>query len=225
MADNYSLIFVNNSTMLGDACVYQTNPDTNDPSVMSLAWFSKRTQPTTRVRFDWTIDYSFIWSETGVLVPGVIFTASQEWPADLTYKNQVQFTKTGGAYTFQNQTSGPQGGTLYIKEDSTIPPQQASVGIGMSGAGTFAVQAQPNMTAMFTPHPRYWIAFGNFIPGQVLDIAHINNPGEIDFPYATYSMTAILNQDMTWTIKPTNEVNAAFIAKREKKADALWGEL
>ncbi len=225
MSDNYSLIFVNNSSMLGDACVYQTDPNINDPNVMSLAWFSKRATPTTRVKFDWTIDYSFVWSETGVLVPGVVFSASQEWAADLSNKNQVQFTKAGGAYSFQNQGTGPQPGSLYIREDSTIPAKQASVGIGMSGAGTFAVQAQPNITAIFTPHPKYWISFGNFMAGQVLDITTITSAAAIDFPYAVYSMTAILNPDNTWTVMPTNGVNAAFIKARGKKSDALWGEM
>lgn len=219
----YSLYFVNNSTQTGDACIYQQDPDTNDPNVMSLAWFAKAAAPTTNVNFDWTIDYSFVWSETGTLVPGVMFTASQTWAADLSLTNEVQFTKNGGAYTFQNQTQGPQAGTLYVREDSTIPSNQASVGIGMSGSGTFAVQAQPNVTAMFTPHPEYWITFGSFVKGQVLDTTTITNAANIAFPANTYSMTAILNADNTWTVQSTSDVNAAFLEARKSDATARWG--
>ncbi len=219
----YSLIFVNDSTMTGDACVYQQDPDLGDPNAMSLAWFAKAAAPTTTVQFDWTIDYSFVWSETGELDAGVMFAASQDWPADLSTTNQVQFTNSGGAYTFQNQMAGPQGGTLYISQDGSIPSNQASVGIGMGGSGTFAVQAQPNVTAMFTPHPEYWITFGTFSQGEVLDIATITSAAVIDFPANTYSMTATLGADNTWTVVPTSEVNAAFVEARKKDPKALWG--
>lgn len=218
----YSLIFVNNSTQTGDACVYQQDPNITDPNVMSLAWFSKKAAPTTTVQFDWTIDYSFVWSETGQLRPGVMFTASQTWAADLSTTNQVQFTNLGGAYTFQNQTQGPQQGSLYILEDNTIPPNQASVGVGMSGSGTFAVQAQPNTTAIFTPHPQYWITFGNYVQGEVLDITTISSAANIVFPPSTYSMTAILNADNTWTVQPTSSVNAALVAGREHDRSLRW---
>ncbi len=219
----YSLIFVNNSTQTGDACVYQQDPTITDPSVMSLAWFSKAAAPTTSITFDWSIDYSFVWSQTGTLRPGVMFTASQNWPANLSSTNQVQFNKAGNAYTFQNQTKGAQSGTLYINQDSTITPKEASVGIGMSGSGTFAVQAQPNVTAMFTPKPQYWITFGNYTQGEVLDITTITSEAAVDFGYANYSMTAILNPDNTWTVLPTSAVNAAFIEASASDKRARWG--
>jgi rhizosphere induced protein len=223
MATQYSLIFVNNSTQTGSACVYQQDPDTTDPNVMSLAWFAKAAAPTTTLQFDWTVDYSFVWSETGTLKPGVMFTASQNLPADLSTSNQVQFTTAGGAYTFQNQSQGGQAGTLYVLEDNTIPPNQASVGIGMSGSGTFAVQAQPNITAEFTPHPEYWITFGNYTAGEVLDVTTITASANIAFPANTYSMTATLGSNNTWTVQSTADVNAAFVEARKKNPKALWG--
>lgn len=62
----------------------------------------------------------------------------------------------------------------------------------MSGFGTSAVQAQPNMNLIFTPHPQYWIAFGSYSPGEVLDISHMNYPAQVVFPPSTYSMRAPL---------------------------------
>ncbi len=224
-AVQYSLIFVNNSSQTGDACVYQHDPDTDDPSIMSLAWFSKAAAPTTRLRFDWNIDYSFVWSQTGQLRPGVQFTASQNWAADLSEENEVQFTNTGGAYTFQNQKKGPQNGSMYIRQDGTIAANQVAVGIGMSGSGTFVVQGQPNVSAIFTPHPKYWITFGSFLEGEVLDISTITNPAEIAFPPNVYSMTAILGQDNLWTIRQTSAVNAAFLAAQATDPHSDWGSL
>lgn len=220
----YSLVFFNNSSQTGSACVYQQDPDISIPNVMSLAWFAKAAAPTTKILFTWAIEYDFVWSETGSLVPGVIFVASQTWDADLQSENQVTFTRQGGAYTFQGQQPGPRSGSLYITEDGSIPANQASVGIGMSGFGTFAVQAQPNTNLIFTPQPQYWITFGNYVQGEVMDITSVNNPARIQFPPNVYSMTAILNPDNTWTILPTADANGLFAEAREHDPQVEWGQ-
>jgi hypothetical protein len=220
----YSVVFVNNSSQTGSACIYQQDPNIGIPDVMSLAWFAKLAAPTTKISFQWTINYNFVWSQTGALVPGVIFMASQTWAADLSSTNQVTFTNNGGAYTFKNQTKGPAQGNLYITEDGTIPPNQAAVGVGMSGFGTFVVQSQPNMNLIFTPHPEYWITFGNFMQGEVMDITEINNPGQIQFPPNVYSMTATLNADNTWTIQPTLTANAQFLKAKRRHPELTWGQ-
>jgi hypothetical protein len=223
--ETYSLTFVNNSTNTWDAAVYQKDPDLGIPNVQSLAWFAKTTAPTTKVVFKWKIEYSFVWSETGELVPGVLFNATQDWPADLKTTNQVTFTKDP-AYTFKDQTKGPQDGTLYIQQASTLPSKMASVGIGMSGSGVYAVQAQPNILAKFSPHPQYWITFGQFVQGEVLDIGQVvGQAANIKFPVNVYQMTAILGEDNKWTVKPTSAVNAAFLAARNSDKEALWGRI
>ena len=61
-------------------------------------------------------------------------------------------------------------------------PDRTAVGVGMSGAGTFVVQAAPNMTAGFTPHPNYWVVFGNYETGQVMDIENVT--GSVEATYA-----------------------------------------
>lgn len=198
----YSVNFKNNSDMSGDACIYQTDPDITDPNVMSLAWFSKAAHPTTRVLFTWQVNYSFVWSNTGLLKPGVVFIASQAWDADLSMKNQVGFTYQANAHTFKDLTQGPRNGSLYINQDNSIPPQIASVGIGMSGSGTFVRQAEPNIDLVFTPHPEYWITFGTFTEGQVLDITEITHPAALEFPPNVYKLVATLNADNTWTVTP-----------------------
>ncbi len=197
---NYSLTFINNSNLEGDACVYQQDPDLGVENVQTLAWFTKSAAPTTQLIFDWSIDYSFVWSQTGNLVPGVVFTASQTWAADLSSTNQVTFTDENGAFTFENQTQGAEEGSLYISEDGTIPVGEASVGIGMSGFGTFAVDAEPNYNLVFTPHPEYWITFGTYTQGEVMNISESTNSAQISFPDNVYAMTATLNADNTWTI-------------------------
>jgi hypothetical protein len=218
----YTLIFVNNSSQQGDACVYQQDPNIG-PDVMSLSWFSKTAAPTTKIQFQWSIQYNFVWSQTGVLTPGVIFAASQTWDADLSTTNKVTLNSNGGAYSFQNQTAGPAPGNLYISETGTVAAN-AAVGVGMSGFGTFVVQTQPNWNLVFTPHPEYWITFGTYTQGEVMDITSVNNPAQIKFPANIYSMTAILNADNTWTIQSTSAVNAQFARDKRRYPELVWGQ-
>jgi hypothetical protein len=206
----YTLTVQNESINVFDMCVYQVDPNIGNPNVMSLAWFTQESYPTTKTVFSWQIDYSFVWSQTGVLVPGVTFNASQSWPADpsvvgvstsKTAGNQIGFSKPSKAYTFTSTaTPKAQIGTLYVAEDKTLPLQQASVGIGMGGSGTFAVQAQPNLPLTFTPHPVYYLTAGQYSKGEVLDIGAVTNPVPIEFGPGVFDMTATLNKDNTWTL-------------------------
>ncbi|HEV8432375.1 MAG TPA: hypothetical protein VGR95_03105 [Thermoanaerobaculia bacterium] len=73
----------------------------------------------------------------------------------------------------------------------------------MAGWGTTVVQALPNFQTVFTPRPRFFITFGNYSRGQVLDTRLITTKAEISFPPGVLSMTATLNPDFTWTITQT----------------------
>ncbi|HEV2740663.1 MAG TPA: hypothetical protein VGU66_19030 [Candidatus Elarobacter sp.] len=221
-AVTYNLTFVNNSSLAGSACVYQTAPDIGVQDVMSLAWFAKFTNPGTQATFSWQINYSFVWGQTGTLVPGVLFNASQVLPADLSLNNKTTLVYNGG-FDFSPTTSGPNPGSLYIAENNTIPPNQASVGVGMSGAGTYVVQADPNLQLMFTPTPQYWITFGDYTQGVVMSIEEITSTANINFPPNTYEMVATLNADDTWTVGTTASANAEYLAARRKDRSAKWG--
>jgi hypothetical protein len=212
MSDSYTIVFKNNSTNPGNVCVFQQDPNMTNPNVMSLAWFTQFCYPNTTIQYKWDIAYSFAWGQTGIIVPGVVFVAGQTLPANLSSSNQVTLTYKQ-AYNFINQGQGGQTGSLYITEDETIPLKQAAVGIGMSGAGTFVQQAQPNLTLTFTPHPTYWIAFGNYMTGQVLNIQSMTNPQEVVFPPGVKVMSAVLNPDNTWTVMPISQANHAFVAR------------
>ena len=217
----YTVVFQNNSANAGTVVLYQQQPA---PGTMPLAWLTKYAYPTTRVTFTWSLDYDFVWSQTGVLVPGIVASAAQVWPADLNTTNQVTLTYDR-AFTFTNQTAASQAGSLVVLADSTIPVNTVSVGIGMSGAATMLVQAQPNMSYVFTPHPQYWISYGNYTTGEVIDADSMTNPAQIVFPPNIYSMTATLNADDTWTIQQTPLVNAALAQARATNAKAIWTDV
>lgn len=199
----YSLNFINLSLNPGSVCIYQTHPETGVQSVLPIAWLTRHVYPTGQVSFDWNDKYSFVWAETGYLAPGVKFFANQIWSADLSEQNMVSLSYTNSAYTFENLRQGPVAGSLYVDQDDSLPLNLASIGIGMSGRSTYAVQAQPNMHLIFTPKPNYWITFGNFREGEVLDLRTITNYKKVTYSNNINSMTAILNEDNTWTIQPT----------------------
>jgi len=193
----------NNSTQYQDLCIYQNPVDLGVPDAMALAWLTAPAWPKTTVTFTWTLNYSFVWSQTGSLQPGVTFLAQQNQsadPSDLT-ANQVLFDYRNGAFTFAPGVAPgvPELGSLYVTESSRVPIGTATVGIGMSNAGVFAVQAQPNMNLVFTPDPEYWVTAGTYEQGKVLDIEQITNSAIVGFE-ATTDKVAVLSPVNTWTV-------------------------
>ncbi|WP_338813071.1 hypothetical protein V9L05_17180 [Bernardetia sp. Wsw4-3y2] len=218
----YSIIVINNSTNTTDFCVYQKNSDKN---LESLAWLTKRAHPDTRLVFKWQDTYCFFWSETGTLSSGTICVASQICPAELSTSNQIRLEYTDGAYQFMDQQKGSTNQYFYVIQDDSIPANKVSVGIGMSEIGTFIRQGQPNLTYDFLPEHEYWITFGNYTEGQVLDTNTINNAIQIIFPTNVYSMTVILEKDNTWKTETTSIVNEKFLAARKRSRGAIWGDI
>ncbi len=218
MSTQYTLTVVNDSTLNGSVCVYQKDPEQGKyENLYSLAWFSKFCHPGTQLKFKWSIDYSFVWSETGILKPGVSFEASQALPADPQNpaKNAIGFIKAGGAYEFANPTRPGIPGQLQIQTDATIPCNDVAIGIGMSGQPTFAIGGTPNFTYSFIPHPEYWIAFGKFEEGEVIDLNQVSTTAQVVFPVNVYAQTLVFNKDNTWskakTLRECNQSKLALI--------------
>ncbi|MCV6636293.1 hypothetical protein [Candidatus Albibeggiatoa sp. nov. NOAA] len=201
MSDKYTLTVKNDSTQTGSFCIYQEHPDTNVGNITTLAWLAKAAHPTTRLEFAWEIDYDFVWAKTTELRPGTIVRTSQAWPANLSTRNQVDFDFTNKAYTFTNQSQGGYEDNLYINQTQRVRTSEAAVGIGMSGKGTFLVESQPNMKIVMTPKPTYWLVFGHFQEGEVLDIETVTKTAcKLEFK-GTTNMDVVLKSDNTWEIK------------------------
>jgi hypothetical protein len=206
MGQQYRLQVINNSTNPGNICVYQSLPESMGTDWNSLAWFSQYAYPSTTVTFAWALNYQFMCGETGSLKPGVVFGASQALDADLTTQNMVAL-HYDHALTFTSQTMNPESaGSLVVTQHDGIPLNLASVGIGISGAAAFALQAQPNSTLIFTPDPTYWLTFGTYQKGEILDTPELSDSVKVEFPPNVFAMTAILNPDNTWTVRPTGTV-------------------
>jgi hypothetical protein len=196
----FTINFTNNSGSAGDFCVFQQNPNTPNSDVLTLAWRTQSVAPHAQIPLSWNVEFYFFWAKTGKLAPCTIFNAGEAIPTSPFENNEITLTKQDGNYKFIKQRKYNQVGTFCIISENTTAVNQASVGIGMSGAGTFAVQAQPNMIFLFSPHPEYWVTFGNFKQGQVLHPSEIAGGVKVDFPHGIFSMNVVLNADNTWTV-------------------------
>jgi hypothetical protein len=202
----YSLSVKNDSPNSGSICVYTTSPDTQQvqQDLRSLAWFTKPTNPNGQVRFTWELNFSFAWAESGLLVPGVFFEAGEIIGADPSDdgKNKAYFDRQNGAYLFGDtgQAMPPSKGALAITTSKIIPNGRASVGVGINGKAALAVNATPNYQFTFIPKIQYWLAFGNFKEGVVLDLnSMVRNIPEIKFPAGVYDLQVTLREDNTWS--------------------------
>lgn len=198
----YSLKLINQSSRAWTFFVYQQCVD-QTPDMFSLAWFASpyKIRQGDAITFRWQIDYVFVWSDTGVLRPGISFDASGNKPADPNGKNTTQFDLSPGP-GLSDPVQAPPVGSLVIHDGDDVPNGRFSVGIGMSGQGTFAVQAGTGLNHMFTPTPSYWIAAGDDIQvGTVLNIKTVTDTAEVKFPSAVNNLVATLGDDNRWTIR------------------------
>ena len=151
--------------------------------------------------FRWTTDYCFVWSETGVVKPGISFDAWQIVPADPMGQNSIQLTQDAYAATyFMPPTATEPRGSLRVVQGGNVIPHRTAVGIGMSGSATLVMQAMPNMISVFTPHPAYWVAFGNYFTGQILHLEDMTGAVEVPYPAGLTSRTATLGPEKTFTV-------------------------
>lgn len=200
MSPEYTLTVKNQSECFGNICLYHRNDG------HSIVWFSKSLHPDTVATFRWTMDYSFVWGELDVLIPGVIFRSSQivEADPDRLDKNSIGFSRQDGAYLFTKPQRQGNPGSLVIQTDETIPMHGATIGVGISGKAAFVALASPNFTYSFIPRPNYWVAFGgfrDFNDQEILDCSQITQTAKVLFPPNVYAMTATFGVDHEWSIK------------------------
>ncbi|UTW64740.1 protein RhiA [bacterium SCSIO 12741] len=199
---SYSVNCVNNSTTDWVFYVYQTMPQ--QPSdIFSLAWFASpyKISVGSSIRFNWTIDYSFVWGNTGTVTPGVTFDAGGTVPCDLAGENMTTFSLDNNAPQLSTPVEGGQAGSLTINEAGNVPNDVFSTGIGMSGYGTFVQQAYANTTQVYTPEPEYWVAAATEMQMGVVLAQTVNQAASFKFEPNVYSIKATLGSDNLWTIE------------------------
>ncbi len=234
MATEYTMTFINNSDNSWNFCCYQKDPGILSRGALSAAWFVAPTvHPTTLIKFTWTIDYGLSWAKAGVIAPGIIYNASQNWP--VTYaENTVTLTKLGGSYTFLELRQQDPPTAFIIVQNSTVV-RQDGVGIGISmqikgssvggtGLNTIYVQpAQPNLTTQFEVTPKYYVVFAQDIqPSKILNVTTLTDTVEVVYPPGVTSMVVTLDAQNKWHVATTAAANARFVAMRKKDENTTF---
>ncbi len=214
MAKQYSLTVNNQASHSAYFMVYQSDPTQWDPNALSIAWFAKfsNPSPTSKIKFSWGVDWGFSWGDTGKLQAGVRYDASETYEPQNSNDNLITLDYNG-AYLFGTPAAGQDPNRFYIQESKNIPVNSsASVGMTMSGNTVYAVQARPNQNLTFSPHPTYYLAYGNYEEGTVIDVSTVNNPLTLVYATGVYSLSTTLNADNTWTPpKSLASTNARFL--------------
>jgi hypothetical protein len=194
-----SLNVINNSSSMISACLFQ-QPQNQLPGLFPVVWLSAPMYPGMRRSFAWSNnDYSFVWAETGWLMPGTTFTPSQVTLANM--GDQITFNVGSGGYgQFFNQTPSVPPNNLTITDGGNMNPGQFAVGVGLSGSPVYVAQAQPNMAYQFTPSSnRIYLFAGNCQTGDVLDTQTISNAALINYAGQTQA-TATLQMNGMWNV-------------------------
>lgn len=195
----YLLTLKNKSAAAWTFYVYQKAPQPAS-NIFSLAWFASPfvIMPGNQITFEWEITYNFVWGANGQVIPGVTFNASGDISADPAGANTTTFSALPGP-NLSGAVKAPPSGSLVIKDADDVPNNTFSVGIGMSGTGTYVVQAGTSLTHQFTPTPSYWVAAGTDVRvGTVLNIQTVTNNAEVKYPVNVFDKTLTLNESNIW---------------------------
>jgi len=195
----YLLTLKNKSAAAWTFYVYQKAPQPAN-NIFSLAWFASPfvILPNNQITFEWEEIYNFVWGANGQVIPGVTFNASGDISASPAGANTTTFSTKPGP-NLSGAVKAPPSGSLVINDADDVPNNTFSVGIGMSGTGTYVVQAGTNLKHQFTPTPSYWIAAGVDIKvGTVLNIQTVTTTTEVKYPINVFTRTLTLNESNVW---------------------------
>ena len=146
----YSVHVRNESASAWKFYVYQSPPE--DTSNLTLAWFASKYKigPGYKDSFEWNINYQFVWSASGEVRPGIKFEATGQTECDPDAGNTSKFTFLGDTPLLSDAIPGGEIGHLFIHDGPNVPSNTFAVGVGMSGNGTFVVNAGPNLKQVFS---------------------------------------------------------------------------
>jgi rhizosphere induced protein len=199
MSTTLSLLFRNDSGRSGAVCVYQRSPEIEAAGGQPVAWITKSVAPSTNVLVTWQAEFAFVWREAHELSPTIALQAWQAWPADPAGQNQITVRRNERFYTFADPSQAPQPGALVILTDENVAPGVLSIGIGTGGMVTFVSPAKPGTTHAFAPDATYWIAFGDYVTGQVLDPLTIVPQVQLLFSSLITRLAVVLDAGDVWT--------------------------
>lgn len=221
MPNSYSLTVINNSELDRPTfAVFASLPSSSSYDTLDLAWLTQPINGGNQYVFTWDLTWGFSWSAQGTTagyqwagsgtLPANPNSAS-ECAAELSYNGDYQLNPTIGT---------PNGDTLWINDAPTVPipsKQPSSVACTLGGSPACATEAGPNLYQTFTLHPTYYIDAGDYVKGQMVDGTSVSAYQKLAYTGGNTALTAILNQDNTWTVQATSNVDFAKLFSERRR--------
>ncbi len=222
MSNTYTLTVINNSELTRPTfAVFATLPTSSSYDTLNLAWLTQPINEGNQYVFTWEINWGFAWSAQGT-ASGYQWAGSGTLPADpnSTSECAADFAYNGD-FQLTHASGNPDGSTLWISDSPTVPlpsQQPSSVAVTLGGSSACATNAGPNLYQTFTLHPTYYIDAGDYVKGQMVDGTSVAAYQELAFTNGNTALTAVLNQDNTWTVQKTADVSfAELFAERRRQ--------
>lgn len=170
---------------------------------MILAWMAAPCPPGNTMVFQWVLKYSILFSNTSNLSPGAQFTSIGGVDVDPVQGDVYTLSADGATYSFKGHSTAIKGtpGTVGAQTDCSVKNNQVSLALGIIGIPVFACDTQTNSVVAFTPKPKYYLAFGQYQQGTVLNEASMSHSIELNFEaMKTYSFTADIDASHNWNL-------------------------
>jgi rhizosphere induced protein len=233
MTNSYSLTVINESELTSPTfAVFAQLPGTSDYDTLSLAWLtqqidsSNQIDSTNQYVFTWDIEWGFAWTAHGT-AENHQWTGSGKLPANPLSATGCQAELSyNGDFHLQPGQATPDGSTLWIVDDPTVPlpsKQPSSVAVTLSGSPACVTNAGPNLHQTFTLHPTYFIDAGAYVKGQMVDGTSVTGFQELAYEKGVTALTATLQEDNTWEVVPSTEVD--FVDRLSCNCDGDDGDV
>lgn len=205
MSLEYKVTCQNNSELTGAFCIFQTlrhQEPVLTAQARSLSWLTKKVHSRTGTQFIWTDNLFFVWGEYAAYE--VIHTASK-LKADMDNPNRrsALLSYQDGAYIlkYSNRADADEG-KLLIHADDTVRNNEVVVGIGnfvnvsSCSVGAIVYDTLKNFNYPIQPVVDYYVTFGNYKSGQIIDLSDIVTPvKKIPFTPDKLSFKATMRKD------------------------------
>lgn len=182
-------------------CLYQDIPGRFNSEIYQLAWVVQPCAYGEQIKFTWTTSYQYQWGVLEEFENGARFDPSSNFPCELDEleENSIQLVSVGNTYQFQRNHHSNIGGNLPIRKGKDID-KSIAVGIAMDGKSVFATQGNSSVSSLIVPQPDYYVTFGNFKEGQVIDRQAAIDPLKIEFTGSNH-LEITLDEGFQWHVK------------------------
>ncbi len=205
----YAVKCINHSVTNWYFYLYQRINNQSAGAMYSLVWMTSPYKIGTDafIKFVWSMQYGFFWFDTGPLQVGIVPLTGGSVPASLPSNNSTIFNIQGDTPAFSPPVAGEDSGKFYIMGGNTIPNLVFSTGTGIACNAVFIQQTLANTPQLFnTAMGNGGVSYGvaattiRIQPAQVLTQGSIANSLLFTFPVNTYSLTAVLAENNTWSV-------------------------